>query len=72
MTTYHAKTGKFCNADAAHTVVKGGERYKVVRQHRRVNIPKPVIDPAVEQELPSSKWIPLAEVLAKYGVQRRV
>ena len=34
--TYHDKDGRFCEKDAAKTVVKDGEPYKVVRQHRRM------------------------------------
>lgn len=34
--TFHGKNGKFCRSDSANTVVKNGERYKVVRQHRKM------------------------------------
>lgn len=34
--THHGKGGKFCSPGAATTVTKDGERYKVVRQHRRM------------------------------------
>lgn len=34
--TYHTKSGKFCPKDQAATVSKDGERFKVVRQHRRM------------------------------------
>jgi len=34
--SYHAKDGKFSSAVSAHSVSKGGERFKVVRQHRRI------------------------------------
>jgi hypothetical protein len=34
--SYHGKDGKFSSAASAHTVSKGGERFKVVRQHRRI------------------------------------
>lgn len=34
--TFHGKNGKFCRSDSANTVVKDGERYKVVRQHRKI------------------------------------
>ena len=34
--SYHGKDGKFSSATSAHTVSKGGERFKVVRQHRRI------------------------------------
>jgi len=65
--TYHSRSGRFCKSDSAAKVVKGGEQFKVVRQHRRV---KPKAKPAIEQ-LPSSKWLPLSEVLAALGVRRR-
>lgn len=66
-TTYHGKNGKFCKADSAKTVVKGGERFKVVRQHRRV-CPKP--RPATERkDLPDARWVPISEVLAALGVR---
>ena len=35
-TTHHTKDGKFCSPGSASTVTKDGERYKVVRQHRRM------------------------------------
>lgn len=69
-TTYHSKTGKFCCADSAHTVVKSGARFKVVRQHRRVGVPQPKVYEA--DLLPSSKWVPLSEVLASAFGARRV
>jgi hypothetical protein len=34
--TYHSHDGRFCPPHAAKTVVKDGEHYKVVRQHRRI------------------------------------
>lgn len=34
--THHGKGGKFCSPGSAMTVTKDGERYKVVRQHRRI------------------------------------
>lgn len=34
--SYHSKNGKFTTKAAAHTVSKGGERFKVVRQYRRI------------------------------------
>ena len=34
--TFHNKSGKFCPKDQAATVTKDGERFKVVRQHRRM------------------------------------
>jgi hypothetical protein len=36
-TTYHAKGGRFCKADSAKIVSRGGEKFKVVRQHHRVD-----------------------------------
>ena len=35
-TSYHGKNGKFCKKASANTVTKGGERFKVVRQYRRI------------------------------------
>ena len=34
--SYHGKDGKFSSAVSAHSVSRGGERFKVVRQHRRI------------------------------------
>jgi hypothetical protein len=34
--SYHDKKGKFSSATGAHSVSKNGERFKVVRQHRRI------------------------------------
>ena len=40
-TTYHGKKGRFCGSGAASSVTKNGERYKVVRQHRRMKPKSP-------------------------------
>lgn len=34
--THHNAQGKFCSAGSAATVTKDGERYQVVRQHRKL------------------------------------
>lgn len=34
--TYHGKKGRFCGKDNAKIVTKGGEQFRVIRQHRRV------------------------------------
>lgn len=34
--SYHGKDGKFSSSASAYTVSKNGERFKVVRQHRRI------------------------------------
>ncbi len=34
--THHSMSGQFCGAGSASTVTKDGERYKVVRQHRKM------------------------------------
>lgn len=34
--THHDKDGRFCGMSSAATVTKDGERFKVVRQHRRI------------------------------------
>jgi len=34
--SYHDQKGRFSSATSAHTVSKNGERFKVVRQHRRI------------------------------------
>lgn len=34
--THHGTAGKFCSPGSAVTVTKDGERYKIVRQHRRM------------------------------------
>lgn len=34
--TYHSRNGRFSSSSSAHSVTKEGERYKVVRQHRRI------------------------------------
>jgi hypothetical protein len=39
--TYHGKSGKFCGRDNANIVTKDGDRYKVVRQHRRMKPKSP-------------------------------
>lgn len=40
-TTFHGKKGRFSSASSAHTVTKNGERYKVVRQHRKMKPKSP-------------------------------
>lgn len=40
-TTFHGKKGRFCGSGSAHTVTKGGERFKVIRQHRRMKPKSP-------------------------------
>jgi hypothetical protein len=35
-TYYHGRNGRFTSAGAAHTVTKGGERFRMVRQLRRI------------------------------------
>jgi len=65
--TYHSKIGRFCSADSASLVVKDGQKFKVVRQHRRFGA-----KPSEEQQktLPSARWIPISEVLEAFGVSR--
>jgi hypothetical protein len=36
MISYHSKRGNFCSKASAHSVSKDGERFKVVRQYRRI------------------------------------
>jgi hypothetical protein len=44
--TYHSKSGRFTSPDAAHTVTRGGERYQMVRQLRRIGgKPEPAQEP---------------------------
>jgi hypothetical protein len=52
--SYHDKKGKFSSASSAHSVSKGGHRYKVVRQHRRIGpskrkSPRQVAEDAIRQ-----------------------
>jgi len=42
--TYHGNDGRFTSQRSAHTVTKGGERFKMVRQLRRIG-GKPNIEP---------------------------
>jgi len=65
--TYHSTNGRFCPPDAAKTVIKDGERFKVVRQHRRLKPKKE----ALERPSGSDRWIPLPEVIAAFGVVER-
>jgi len=82
-TTYHDKKGKFCDPDSAHLVTKGGDRYKVVRQHRRVGGSKKssqreTVDPfrrvefakqraAMLGKLAGPGWVNLSEGIAAYN-----
>ena len=44
--TYHGKSGKFTSPSSAHTVTRGGERFRMVRQLRRIGgKPKPDVEP---------------------------
>lgn len=63
--TYHASNGRFCPPDTAKTVIKDGERFKVVRQHRRL---KPSKRAVTER---SPRWIPLHDVIASLGIVER-
>ena len=46
MATYHGKSGRFTSQRSAHTVTKSGERFKMVRQLRRIGgKPEPVEEP---------------------------
>jgi len=36
--TYHASNGKFTNSRSAHSVTRGGQRYKMVRQLRAMKM----------------------------------
>lgn len=52
MATYHDKRGKFCPPESASLVNKGGDRFKVVRQHRRIRKkrnPRDVAEDLVQQ-----------------------
>lgn len=64
-TTNHSRDGRFCSADTAKVVVKDGERFHVVRQLRRAK-------PKKKKGLPSSKWMPVSEVLAGLGVRPKL
>lgn len=46
--SYHDKRGKFCPPDRANLVIKGGSRYRVVRQHRLVKSPEDRVPQAPE------------------------
>jgi len=48
MTTYHGKSGRFTSQNTAHTVTRGGERFKMVRQLRRIGgkAPEPASEPS--------------------------
>ena len=44
--TYHGKSGRFTSQRSAYTVTKAGERFKMVRQLRRIGgKPEPVEEP---------------------------
>lgn len=48
MATYHGKNGRFTSQNSAHTVTRGGERFKMVRQLRRIGgkAPEPAPEPS--------------------------
>jgi hypothetical protein len=78
-TTFHGKSGRFTSPRSAHTVTKGGERFKMVRQLRRIGgkapAPEPEADVADTVEAAKAKeemamfvaaspgWIPLHDVM---------
>jgi len=43
--TFHAKNGRFTSQNSAHTVTRGGERFKMVRQLRRIGGRPPEPEP---------------------------
>jgi hypothetical protein len=52
--SFHDKKGKFSSAASAHSVSKGGERFKVIRQHRRIGpskkkSPRQVAEEAIQR-----------------------
>jgi hypothetical protein len=58
-TTYHGRDGRFTRSRAAHTVTRGGERFKMVRQLRRIG-PKAAPEPpedAPEDEAPTEEEV---------------
>lgn len=72
MTTYHGKNGKFCPPESARVVTKGGEQFKVVRQHRRIG-PKGGVSLDLKRAVEARErvrsigemrgWVPLCDVL---------
>jgi hypothetical protein len=51
-TTYHSKSGRFTSQNSAHTVTRGGERFKMVRQLRRIGGKTPLPEP--ESDIPDT------------------
>jgi hypothetical protein len=45
MATFHGKSGRFTSQQSAHTVTKAGERFKMVRQLRRIGGKAPAPEP---------------------------
>lgn len=78
MPTYHGRNGRFTSANSAHTVTKNGERFKMVRQLRRIG-GRPSVEPEsdvidnvedakAKEEMAmflssSPGWTPLCDVL---------
>lgn len=77
-TTYHGGKGKFCAKDSAKIVTKDGERYKVVRQHRRMKsgkVPREVAERVLRRvevaksrsahlgSLLTQNWIPVTHLV---------
>lgn len=51
MATYHGKNGRFTSQASAHTVTRGGERFKMVRQLRRIGGKAPEPSPEPEKDV---------------------
>lgn len=67
--TYHSSLGKFCAPDSAKLVVKGGQKFKVVRQHRRIGErdERTRRRAALLASMPKRKWVSISEVVGKTG-----
>ena len=51
MATYHGKSGRFTSQRSAHTVTRGGERFKMVRQLRRIGGKAPEPEPEPDKDV---------------------
>lgn len=67
--THHNAQGKFCSAGNAATVTKDGERYKVVRQHRKLKSKSKIKSKKAKEAAEASRTrvrtrglVPLSEV----------
>lgn len=69
--THHAANGQFCAPDYAKVVIKNGERFKVVRQHRRVKQRVAELNKRVANLAERGRWQTIASAVDALIAERK-